>query len=208
MPSSVHLKDKQLSKSELAESEGTSRPSSAEEAAEGEDSAHHDEEKGIEVAQSAEKPFDARSTKTTESVIPPPPDGGLHAWLKVFGGFMIYVRVLLVLRLAPSHSCSDQYLGVYTQLWGIPSLLQVRPPLLRFPIRDILDRHCTSLATHLLWCSVWPVIRLRLLPRDAYCRQLLGRLRYHDAQLEHAVLAGLFEPGDMYGPWGGTVVYS
>jgi hypothetical protein len=30
---------------------------------------------------------------TTDSVIPPPPDGGLHAWLKVFGGFFIYVNI-------------------------------------------------------------------------------------------------------------------
>jgi hypothetical protein len=30
---------------------------------------------------------------TTESIIPPPPDGGLHAWLKVFGGFFIYVNI-------------------------------------------------------------------------------------------------------------------
>ncbi|OAG26532.1 MFS general substrate transporter [Alternaria alternata] len=36
---------------------------------------------------------DARSTMTTESAIPPPPDGGLHAWLKVFGGFMIYINI-------------------------------------------------------------------------------------------------------------------
>lgn len=98
MPSSVYLKDKQPFKSDLVESQETSRPSSAEEAVvEAEDSPHHDEEKAIDVAQAAEESFDAHSTKTTESVIPPPPDGGLHAWLKVFGGFMIYVRILPVL---------------------------------------------------------------------------------------------------------------
>jgi hypothetical protein len=32
-------------------------------------------------------------TITTESALPPPPDGGLHAWLKVFGGFMIYINI-------------------------------------------------------------------------------------------------------------------
>ena len=90
MPSSVHSKDKQTFKSDLVESQETSRPSSAEEV---EESTHRDEEKGIEPIQHAEKTFDARSTKTTESVIPPPPDGGLHAWLKVFGGFMIYVCI-------------------------------------------------------------------------------------------------------------------
>jgi hypothetical protein len=85
MPSSVHSKDKEVSTNNLVESQDTSRPSSAEEA---EEPLRHDEEKGI---QHSEKTFDARSTKTTESVIPPPPDGGLHAWLKVFGGFLIYV---------------------------------------------------------------------------------------------------------------------
>lgn len=30
---------------------------------------------------------------TTDSVVPPPPDGGLHAWLKVFGGFFIYFNI-------------------------------------------------------------------------------------------------------------------
>jgi hypothetical protein len=36
---------------------------------------------------------------TTDSVIPPPPDGGLHAWLKVFGGFFIYVNIWCVAHL-------------------------------------------------------------------------------------------------------------
>ncbi|KAH6878173.1 major facilitator superfamily domain-containing protein [Alternaria rosae] len=40
-----------------------------------------------------EAKIDARSTLTAESAIPPPPDGGLHAWLKVFGGFMIYINI-------------------------------------------------------------------------------------------------------------------
>jgi uncharacterized protein with NAD-binding domain and iron-sulfur cluster len=88
MSSSLNSKEKQPLSSELAESQQTSRPSSAEVL---EESPYCDEEKRIEPIQHAEKPFDARSTKTTESVIPPPPDGGLHAWLKVFGGFMIYV---------------------------------------------------------------------------------------------------------------------
>jgi hypothetical protein len=28
-----------------------------------------------------------------EPALPPPPDGGLHAWLKVFGGFLIYINI-------------------------------------------------------------------------------------------------------------------
>lgn len=27
------------------------------------------------------------------SQLPPPPDGGLHAWLKVFGGFLVYINI-------------------------------------------------------------------------------------------------------------------
>jgi hypothetical protein len=49
---------------------------------------------------------DAHSTLTTESDIPPPPDGGLHAWLKVFGGFMIYINIWFVKY--PSHQPSIQ----------------------------------------------------------------------------------------------------
>lgn len=33
------------------------------------------------------------SLSLTESQLPPPPDGGLHAWLKVFGGFLIYINI-------------------------------------------------------------------------------------------------------------------
>lgn len=108
MSSSVHLKGKQAFESDLVQSQETSRPSSAEEA---EHSSHHDEEKGIESTHCAEKAFDTRSTKTTESVIPPPPDGGLHAWLKVFGGFMIYVCIDL-----PSHN--NNLTNVQINIWG------------------------------------------------------------------------------------------
>lgn len=88
----MQSKDKQPFTSDLVESQETSRPSSAEEV---EETMHHDEKKGTNSIEDVEKAFDARSTKTTESVIPPPPDGGLHAWLKVFGGFLIYVRLFL-----------------------------------------------------------------------------------------------------------------
>ncbi|RMZ72243.1 Major facilitator superfamily domain general substrate transporter [Pyrenophora seminiperda CCB06] len=45
------------------------------------------------VAEDKESQIDARSTVTARSAIPPPPDGGVHAWLKVFGGFMIYINI-------------------------------------------------------------------------------------------------------------------
>lgn len=54
-----------------------------------------DEEKHEDgVHRDTEKDLNPLSTAvTTESVIPPAPDGGLHAWLKVFGGFFIYVNI-------------------------------------------------------------------------------------------------------------------
>lgn len=53
-----------------------------------------EEKRGDEVHRDAEKDLNPLSTAvTTESVIPPAPDGGLHAWLKVFGGFFIYVNI-------------------------------------------------------------------------------------------------------------------
>ncbi|KAH7405939.1 major facilitator superfamily domain-containing protein [Phaeosphaeria sp. MPI-PUGE-AT-0046c] len=46
------------------------------------------------VHQDGEKELNPLSTAvTTESVMPSAPDGGLHAWLKVFGGFFIYVNI-------------------------------------------------------------------------------------------------------------------
>ena len=58
---------------------------------------HHQtdlEKQEPESHEDAEKNLNPLSTAvTTESVIPPPPDGGLHAWLKVFGGFFIYVNI-------------------------------------------------------------------------------------------------------------------
>jgi len=43
------------------------------------------------------------SHSIAESQLPPPPDGGLHAWLKVFGGFLIYINIWFVLSLSVSH---------------------------------------------------------------------------------------------------------
>ncbi|KAF1913715.1 major facilitator superfamily domain-containing protein [Ampelomyces quisqualis] len=54
-----------------------------------------DEEKhGQEIHADAEPHLNPLSTAvTSDSLMPPPPDGGLHAWLKVFGGFFIYVNI-------------------------------------------------------------------------------------------------------------------
>lgn len=38
--------------------------------------------------------IDVVESGATEQVqLPPPPDGGIHAWLKVFGGFLIYINI-------------------------------------------------------------------------------------------------------------------
>ena len=114
--SSVHSKDKQIFKSDLVESQETSRPSSASEAVEAEQSPHHDEEKAIDTVHATGAPFDTRSVKTNktiESVIPSPPDGGLHAWLKVFGGFMIYVSLYPIHIQSLNHAHKPQI-----NIWG------------------------------------------------------------------------------------------
>jgi hypothetical protein len=49
-----------------------------------------------DTTQDKEAQIDARSTFTAASGIPPPPDGGLHAWLKVFGGFLVYINIWYV----------------------------------------------------------------------------------------------------------------
>lgn len=65
----------------------------------------HDERdtpRSTSMAPDKEAQLDARSTLTAESGLPPAPDGGLHAWLKVLGGFLIYMNIWCV-RLHPQH---------------------------------------------------------------------------------------------------------
>jgi len=82
-------------RSNWQEEEEYSCPSSASQDA---DAVQHAEpRRSDEVAKDKEAQVDARSTVTAESTIPPPPDGGLHAWLKVFGGFMIYINIWYVI---------------------------------------------------------------------------------------------------------------
>lgn len=98
MTSQSDLEEKHVISDEFnsqAEEEEYSRPSSA---------SRNDEHvvqqtepaRSNSVAEDKEAQIDARSTVTAESAIPPPPDGGLHAWLKVFGGFMIYINIWYV----------------------------------------------------------------------------------------------------------------
>jgi hypothetical protein len=62
----------------------------------------HDEEKGQDdtrhnsVAHESDDAHDPETIETRSlagSQLPPPPDGGLHAWLKVVGGFLVYINI-------------------------------------------------------------------------------------------------------------------
>lgn len=37
--------------------------------------------------------YEGEPVAATQSPFPKAPDGGFHAWLKVFGGFMIYINI-------------------------------------------------------------------------------------------------------------------
>jgi hypothetical protein len=82
-------KSQQHVKDESVELQEDSRPSSAS----GLQQESCEEIQHDASADQVEKQLDARSAITIESILPPPPDGGLHAWLKVFGGFLIYINI-------------------------------------------------------------------------------------------------------------------
>jgi hypothetical protein len=87
------MEEKHVVQDKAISQEDISHPSSSihDDVHQEETSLRNDKPAGDKEAQ-----IDARSTMTTESAIPPPPDGGLHAWLKVFGGFMIYINIWYV----------------------------------------------------------------------------------------------------------------
>lgn len=91
MPPSLDLDEKKpAGRSSISTEEHViSRPTSAPN-----DSSRDPEKQEHEIHEDAEPHLNPLSTAvTTESIIPTPPDGGLHAWLKVFGGFFIYVNI-------------------------------------------------------------------------------------------------------------------
>ena len=90
MLSRLSFDDKHVIEDKSSERESHNPPSTTEEVLPSE------QEHSNDVVQDKEAQLDARSTRTTESAMPPPPDGGLHAWLKVFGGFMIYINIWFV----------------------------------------------------------------------------------------------------------------
>ena len=70
----------------------------------GQDSHEHDEY----------NPHDSRTLETQSlagSQLPPPPDGGLHAWLKVFGGFLVYINIWYGAFVADSRSILTRLIG-------------------------------------------------------------------------------------------------
>lgn len=46
-----------------------------------------------QATQETQDPEIPNEEPVPENELPPPPDGGLHAWLKVFGGFLIYINI-------------------------------------------------------------------------------------------------------------------
>lgn len=53
----------------------------------------HDKDVRDLVAHDEESP---ETRSIAESQLPPPPDGGLQAWLKVLGSFLIYINIWYV----------------------------------------------------------------------------------------------------------------
>jgi len=155
MSSRLDLDDKHVTEDKSSEPEEYSWPSTTEEVQ------TEESERSNEAVQDKEAQLDARSTTTTESAIPPPPDGGLHAWLKVFGGFMIYINIWLAFRdvlQIPDDPFADDGQGLYTNIRRLPNILQKHAPLILQSIRYIMDRHRTSLAPHCNRRHVWPTL--------------------------------------------------
>jgi hypothetical protein len=95
-----------------------------------------------------------------EPALPPPPDGGLHAWLKVFGGFLIYINIWynFFLSLSLSSYWPNFSQGLHPNLRRIPSVLQIRSALLFLSVRHIMDRYRAGLAPHHRWRTLGSVI--------------------------------------------------
>jgi hypothetical protein len=94
MSSSIDLDDKKPI-------EGRTSTSTEEQAISRTPSSRHAPHKDLEkqepeIHDDAEPHLKTLSTVTSQSAIPPPPDGGLHAWLKVLGGFLIYINIWYV----------------------------------------------------------------------------------------------------------------
>lgn len=103
----ISIDDKAVSQDEY------SRPSSASQKGEvvvpqeEEEAEEEQPTRGNDLTPDQEAQADVRSTFTAESGIPQAPDGGLHAWLKVFGGFLIYINIWYVSLLAPLPSITS-----------------------------------------------------------------------------------------------------
>jgi hypothetical protein len=173
---------------------------------------HEEPDGNKQLPRDKEAQDDARSTLTTRSVIPPPPDGGLHAWLKVFGGFMIYINIWCVnphqhmITKAKTDDTFSQ--GVYFDLRRFSILLRNNTPLFLVSQRYILDRHRASLAPHRHRRFIRSAFRPRVLSVDVAGWQFLSSTGHHDVEFEYEVLAGLSESGGVYGCWSGVTLYS
>jgi hypothetical protein len=168
-----------------------------------------DQEKGPQDVGTAldEEQQDSRSI--AESQLPPPPDGGLHAWLKVFGGFLIYINIWFVISLYfLTVARADDREGFHAIVRRLPILLLVYAAQLIYPIRHLMDRHCTIMASHFHRRALRPTLRHGLLPFHASCRQHSGRSWSHDVEPVYDLLAGVSGARCLHGCRRWTTLYS
>ena len=102
-----------------------------------------------------ETPEQDLELQRTQSALPPPPDGGLHAWLKVFGGFFIYINIWYSRFIPLSDVClTYPTQGKYSSIWRLPNVVQGQFALLFECLCDLLGRDCASLAPYSHWHPV------------------------------------------------------
>jgi hypothetical protein len=89
-----------------------------------------------------------------ESQLPPPPDGGLHAWLKVFGGFLIYINIWLVFLCLLSGIEAYSPQGLHALVRRLSVLLLIYATQLILAILHLMDRHSAGMASHCYWCAL------------------------------------------------------
>ena len=174
--------------------------------------AQDDREKAVdEKAAHHERAHDDESHDTQSvagSQFPlPPPDGGLHAWLKVLGGFLIYINIWFVSFHTVGLQIADSPEGLHAIIRRLPSVLCVYNAFLFQPFGNILDRYCTGLAAYSRRYTFRPALRHWIFPFHALCGELPRRVWHHDAQFVQELLAGLPCAGCVYGLGCGPAVY-
>jgi hypothetical protein len=124
----------------------------------GELDAHHDVEKDEFQDESTEQNGHSlekvKSSTSRKGEIDPfgePPDGGLNAWLKVLGCFLLYSNIWYA-RIQGCMIVQDRWLiskqGIYVDIWCLPNILPARIFKLVDPFCHLLDRDSAIMAPH------------------------------------------------------------